>query len=290
MASALARPVLPPSPGDDPVCVVISHYNAWPQAQLLALLDQLVQRPAGWPFRIRVVVNKALDKPLVLPPRHADVEVLYRENLGYNIGAWDLGWSAGPAFRNYVFLQEECVVLRDGWLAAYVGAMRDPDVGLVGESLVWQRPWHELEATQDRHLSGVFQIDGQPADRFQCYYEFMRRQGVDRGADGSHLQTLVLAARRDVLERIGSFPLGANYGEAVCAEICLSKKVQGMGLKVVQVGWLPFRQVLHPQWRTPLWRRLLQRTVMRWLPTELRRRLLLVVRRLAPWSRPKWQQ
>ena len=76
--------------------VVVSHYNAWPTDQLVALLDQIKAIPAGCPFDCRVVVNQAKPGPLELPPRHADVGVLYRENIGYNIGAWDHGWRVGP--------------------------------------------------------------------------------------------------------------------------------------------------------------------------------------------------
>jgi len=75
-----------------PTLVVISHYNAWPTDHLFKLLDEIHAVPAGHPFRCRVVVNQAEDKRLDLPSRYADVEVLYRENLGYNIG---LGITAG---------------------------------------------------------------------------------------------------------------------------------------------------------------------------------------------------
>ncbi len=259
--------------------MVVSHYNAWPADKLIALLDQTRSIDAALPFHTRVVVNQALDKPLNLPARFQDVECLYRENSGYNIGAWDSGWRTPPRFDHYLFLQEECQILKPGWLKAFVALTEQPNVGLVGESLVWERPWPELEATLQRPVSDDFQIDGRPVDHFECYYENLSRLGIERGADGSHLQSLVYAARREVLERIGPFPLGQDYGAAVTTEICLSKKVLALGLEIRQVRFLPFSYVLHPQWRSPLWRQFLGRTLVRWLPSPVRQHLLLAIRR-----------
>lgn len=268
--------------GGRSACLVISHYNAWPATQLLALLEQAKSLDAGMPFQIRVVVNMAVDQRLELPPRFHDVQILHRPNEGYNIGAWDLGWQAEPRFDHYLFVQEECQLLRPGWMKAFVALTAKPDVGLVGESLVWERPWPELEATLRRPLNSQFQIDGRPVDHFECYYENLRRLGIDRGEDGRHLQSLVYASRREVLDRIGPFPTGTDYGAAVTTEICISKKVLALGLQVRQVAWLPFTYVLHPQWRSPVWRRVFGRTLMRWIPSGFRTRLLLAVRRFRP--------
>ncbi len=265
-------------------CLVISHYNAWPADQLIRLLDQTRELSAGDDFHTRVVVNRAVDKDLVLPSRHAaTVEVLYRPNTGYNIGAWDLGWRADPAFHAYLFVQEECVLVQAGWLSAFLKQLAKPEVGLVGESLVWERPWRELEATQQRPDADLFRIDGRPANHFACYYEYMRRNNVDRGTEGSHLQSLILAARRDVLERIGPFPVGADYGESVTAEIIISKKVQNLGLRVRQVGWLPFSRILHPQWKSPGYKLVWRQTVMRWMPSAIRTPLLMLRGFLKNW-------
>lgn len=267
---------MPATPPLRSTCVVVSHYNAWPTDQLIRLLDQTLALRPDRPFHTRVVVNRALDKDLVLPSRHAHVDILYRGNAGYNIGAWDLGWRDEPAFDAYLFLQEECVLRGRGWLDAFIHRLRDPCVGLVGESLVWERPWRELEATQHRPDGDLFRIDGLPVDHFACYYEHMRRQGVERGATGAHLQSLIWAARRDVLEKIGPFPVGLDYGEAVSAEILVSKKVQTLGLAVCQVGWLPFTRIEHPQWKTPWPKRVWRQTVMRWMPSGIRTRLLML--------------
>jgi hypothetical protein len=44
--------------------VIDSHDNAWPTDQLLALLDQIREIPAGRAFGCRVVVNRAVDQDL----------------------------------------------------------------------------------------------------------------------------------------------------------------------------------------------------------------------------------
>ena len=93
------------------VLVVISHYNAWPSDQLVGLLDRMWTIPAGHPFQTRVVVNRAERHELTLPSRYRSVEVVYRENVGFNIGAWEHGWRKPPVFDAYLFLQEECQIV-----------------------------------------------------------------------------------------------------------------------------------------------------------------------------------
>jgi len=77
----------------------------------------------------------------------------------------------------------------------------------------------------------------------EVYQDAFRRWGVAPGPKGDHLQALIWAARRGVLEKIGGFPIGANYGEAIAAEISVTKKVQSLGMRGVQVAWRPFRYI-----------------------------------------------
>ena len=230
--------------------VIVSFYNARPTGPLVALLDQLATIPAGWPFRTRVVVNRAEDRHLELPDRHRGTEVLHRENLGYNIGAWDHGWRVGPPADFYLFLQDDCEIARSGWLRAFVRALARPGAGLVGENIPnhWDCPWPEIEASiRDERLPG-HELDGRPVARMEVYQDAFRRWGVAPGPKGDHLQALIWAARRGVLEKIGGFPIGANYGEAIAAEISVTKKVQSLGMRGVQVAWRPFRYIRHPEW------------------------------------------
>jgi hypothetical protein len=41
-----------------------------------------------------------------------------RENTGFNIGAWDYGWRHLPPYDYYLFLQDDCFIVRPLWLKA----------------------------------------------------------------------------------------------------------------------------------------------------------------------------
>ena len=230
--------------------VVVSHYNARPVDCLVSLLDSMRSVPSGWPFRVRVVLNQEIRKPLVLPTEYEHLEIVYRKNIGYNIGAWDAGWRVQPRYDAYCFLQEECRVIRDNWIRDFVVKASDPKVGLVGECLSrdWDAPWEVLAERTKRDEFPEHLVDGHPCSRLGCYFHFFASRGIPPGAKGDHLQALILFARRHVLEAINGFPVGKNYGEAVAAEIAISKKVQALGFTITEVGPEPFFLIEHPQW------------------------------------------
>jgi GT2 family glycosyltransferase/tetratricopeptide (TPR) repeat protein/2-polyprenyl-3-methyl-5-hydroxy-6-metoxy-1,4-benzoquinol methylase len=232
------------------VLVVVAHYDARPMGPLVALLDAMNATPAGWPFRVRVVANQDSAKPLELPERHRAIDVCYRENTGFNLGAWDAGWRKDPPHSAYLFLQDECRVVRADWVPAFVRKAAEAGVGLVGECLspLWDATWEELEQEFRGQQLPDHLVDGQPADRLSCYRDYFRRQGIPPGPRGDHLQSLILFARREVLQAIDGFPLGRNHGEAIAAEIGISKKVQALGLRICEVGAEPFAYIEHPQW------------------------------------------
>lgn len=254
-----------------PALVVVSHYNAWPADQLVALLDQIAAIPAGAPFDVRVVVNQATPARLVLPERHRHVAVLHRDNTGFNVGAWDAGWRADPGRPCYLFLQEECRILRPGWLAAFQRLALRPEVGLVGESLHWRGlSWARL-ARQYRDVGfWTSATDAAPVSVTQGIMAGLARRGVPAGRTGGHLQSLVLCARAEVLAAIGGLPTGIGYDEATIAEVALSKQVEALGLRVREIGPGSFRYILHPQWRRRQGAmRFWARTVMGWLPVRV---------------------
>jgi hypothetical protein len=230
--------------------VVVCHYNARPVADVTTLLTGLRLRPAGGPFDVLVVVNQAVARPLALPAACGVWDVCYRPNSGFNLGAWDCGWRERPGYDGYLFLQEECRVVQDGWLAAFRRRAVAPQVGLIGECLspTWDAPWEELARRYRGARLPDHAVDGRPADRLSCYWEFFRRRGIDPGPRGDHLQSLVLFARRPVLEAVGGFPPCRTYGEAIAAEIGVSKLVQALGLTLREVGPTPFTYFEHPQW------------------------------------------
>jgi hypothetical protein len=228
--------------------VVISHYNAWPTDKLVALLNQIREVPSGHPFRCLVVVNRAVDRPLELPAEHASVEVLYRENTGYNIGAWEYGWRKAPRADYYLFLQEECRIVRPDWLGAFVRKLSRPGVGLVGEIMAWRGlKWNRLE-----YLHNVSQYEGEPGEPpipiIDGFKRFLDSKGIPIGETGEHLQSLILGVRREVLEAIDGFMIGRTKGDAIACEIGISHVVASKGLTIKQIGILPFRYIVHPQW------------------------------------------
>ena len=260
--------------GERPTLVVVSHYNAWPTDQLVALLDQMAAIPAGAPFEVSVVVNQARAERLALPERHAGLRVLHRENSGYNVGAWDAGWRADPGRDCYLFLQEECRILRPGWLRAFRRLATRPDIGLVGESLHWGGASWDRLARQYRDFRFWASTGGEPVSVTDGVRAGLARLGVPEGRTGAHLQSLALCARGEVLAAVGGFPTGASYDEATIAEVALSKKVEALGLRVREVGPGSFRYILHPQWerRRGVLRALLRAAALR-VPVGLKERL-----------------
>lgn len=235
---------------DGPVLIVISHYNARPAGDLVALLDSIHSVPSGWPYHVRVVVNQEVLTPLDLPKKFDKVDVFYRQNTGYNIGAWDFGWRISPEYQSYLFLQEECRVVHEEWLKSFVEKASLPSNGLVGEclSVDWDLPWETLAEVTKDHRFTEHLVDGKAAGRVPCYLDFFQRHGIDPGPKGDHIQSLILFIRRQVLQAIHGFPVGTNFGESIAAEIGISKKVQALGLKICQVKEEPFSYIQHPQW------------------------------------------
>jgi hypothetical protein len=231
--------------------VVVSYYDARPRHELDALLRDLAEVDAGAAFDTLVVVNQSAAAPTAVDASLRGLRVLHRPNAGYNIGAWDHGWRAAPGYAHYVFVQHECRVRRPGWLAAYLRRLQAPDVGLVGERAnpAWAAPWPELERRFAGHMLPDHGPDGAAAERLPTYRACWRRWGIDPGERGDHLQTLVLAARGATLAAIDGFPVGANYGEAIAAEIGVSKRVQMLGLSTEEIGPRPFTWITHPQWQ-----------------------------------------
>lgn len=212
--------------------VVVSFYNARPADHLVSLLDQLASIPAGQVFDLIVVVNKGVDVPLSLPERHRDTRILYRENFGFNIGAWDYGWRSNRNYRYYLFLQDECVVARDNWLKGFIDRMGDRPA-LLGECMVYDLP--ACVSGNQEFIDYVKQID--------AVHE------VPENMANAHLQTLVIFSANEVLARINGFPVSKDdKAQAVATEVSLSRVVSAAGYPVRQVGFYPFKYVMHPQW------------------------------------------
>ena len=242
--------------------VVISYYDQRPIEMLLALLNQTLSIDAGATFDLCVVVNAENVTPTLLPERHKAVQVLHRENRGFNVGAWQHGWKANPYYDFYLFLQDECVIRLPGWLTAIGEAARNPKVGFVGEGIDCYESWE----TFDRCWPPIAEeIHRMAAD-----------QRIALGTRPDYVQTLIVGARRDVLEQTGGFVVGDGKMSACAGEILTSVRARARGLRNVQVAWRPFEYIRHPQWddlraTSAGWRWQVSRAMHLYLPSSINR-------------------
>lgn len=217
--------------------VVISYYDRRPISNLVELVRTLRHSSAGGEFDICIVVNRTKNETLSVPEL-CSITTHYRHNLGMNIGAWDYAWRVEPGYSNYLFLQDECYVIRDGWLAAYQSALDTPNVGMVGETLnlLWNQPWAVLRALFAGVVLPEHMINGEEVNRVDFYLDFLNAHGVDPRGNAGHLRSVVWFLPSDILKAIDGFLIGRNYGECIAAEIATSKKVEALGLDFVQAN------------------------------------------------------
>ena len=222
----------------DKTLVVISYYDRRPIHNLLELIHSLYRYPAGHDFDLCVVVNRTTNDVLSIPEEYSSVTVDYRHNTGMNIGAWDHGWRIHPGYKDYLFLQDECYVIRDNWLSGYRSILENPEIGMVGESLniLWNKSWAELRELFTNISLPEHMVDGQAVNRVDFYLKLFGEHGVSPGSTGRHLRSVIWFFPGAVLKEIDGFLIGRNYGECIAAEIATSKKVEALRLGVVQVN------------------------------------------------------
>jgi hypothetical protein len=217
--------------------IVVSYYDARPHDLLHNLLRQLDEEVSAAKRQVVVVVNSVRDGPTPLPSLKAKVSLVYRENLGMNIGAWDHAWRIFPDHDRFLFLQDECVIMKSGWLRAYENHLENKEVGLVGESLGLAKHWDRILAPGAKKL-----------ERHRALYEGIKSIGINPGEHATHLQSLIWATRRDVLEAINGFHVGRDRAECIAAEVGCSRKIAGRNLKLMLAGTANFEWISHPQW------------------------------------------
>ncbi|MBI4816829.1 MAG: hypothetical protein HY791_11255 [Deltaproteobacteria bacterium] len=231
-------------------CVVIATWEGSDPAHLERLAESLRSVAPGREHSTCLVINGSDGRHARLSARF-DL-TLTRDNVGFNLGAWDAAWRQTSADR-YLFLQDECTLRRKGWLLAFERAF-EPGVGLVGEQLrrPWNKPWDELTSETNRDF-----------ERARTYRTLLREWGVAEGLTARHLTTVVQYTSREVLEAVGGYRAESTYPRAIAAEIAFSRSIEARGLSLVQVGRRRHTFVGHPQWprdglfdrvRRSLWR------------------------------------
>ncbi|MDW7711232.1 MAG: hypothetical protein SCH98_12245 [Deferrisomatales bacterium] len=231
------------------VAVVVSTWVGNPPAYVEILCRSLERKRAGAAFDLFLCANGLEYHPPAVTETMFR-RVFIRENRGYNLGAWDHAWRNLPGYDRFLFLQDDCRILRHGWLAAFVRRFEEtPNCGLVGEHLnrAWDKPWDELEAAQ--RPEAELQVAGRPVSRARYYREALRRWGVPEGPTARHLTTVAQFTSRGVLGRVGGYRLADTYHEAIAAEIAFSRAVEALGYRAVQVGRRRHAWIGHREWR-----------------------------------------
>lgn len=226
--------------------VVVSHYNARAKEDLQLLLNQL--KPLA--PHILVVINDDNHHGPVEFLSDMPTPCLRRTNTGMNIGGWNEAFQERPDFEHYIFLQDECRIVDNDFLAVYEDRLKAPEIGMIGESLnpQWSRPWAEITSSA---LNYPVQITpGSPAMmRTAFIIGCLQNWSISPGPTGAHLRALVWAFRRDMLFKIKAFPMGRNKEECIAAEIGTSKLVEQHGGHIAQVGSVPFEYIQHKERR-----------------------------------------
>ncbi len=217
-------------------CVVVSFYDERPSEELVRLLRQLRDTDAGAEFTPCVVVNSERLLNLQLPADLSSTRILYRKNSGFNIGAWNHGWKENPGFSYYIFLQDECDIVKAGWLSRYKRLLSRDRVGLVGESLLLRPSWSWIKREWPKAYSECVTLG--------------KIHNIELGVSSSHVQTLALGASAACLEATSGFLMADNKVGAIATEIMFSRNCLSRGFKISQSAWRPFEFFSHSQWRS----------------------------------------
>jgi len=241
---------MPPKPR---TCVVVCYWTGHKPDDLHRLLGQMMKLDAGSPFDVVVVTNGGDIRPLTLPPRFAPLRprLIDRENVGYNLGAWEQGWRESEGYEYYLFLQDECFLKRPGWVGDFEFRMdRDPGVGLLGERFMWERmSWGYIREATDRDLGDSVLSPDEPGHPVQVVQDLLNRHGLPVTETGEHLLALVHFTSRKILEEIGGYPIvGRSYREAVACEVGISRLIQSRGYRISLIKDTRFTLIGHRQW------------------------------------------
>lgn len=225
--------------------IVISYYSGRSDSHLKKLLEDVSKINQN----IVVVINSD-ECVYEVTGLFNGYKSITRPNIGMNIGAWDSGYKHYPKFKYYIFLQDECVMTNADFISAYASKLEIQGIGMIGESInyKWDKSWLEMMKSPLNYPVNIFQ-DGKILSRVEYYLGLMRAWNVNPGVNGRHLRALVWCFSGDVLHRMGGFPIGKTKEECIASEIAISKKVEQLGLKVLQIAEEPFKYFRHDEWR-----------------------------------------
>ena len=215
-------------------CVIVSFYDGRTSEELVRLLRQLQLARTGAQFETRVVVNSDRKVRPQLPADLSGIGMDVRENTGVNIGAWDHGWRQNAGFDFYIFLQDECEIMRADWLERYKALLSDPKTGLVSESLLFWKNWRRFK-------------EEWPEAHDQCVALGVHR-GIALGKSPTHAQTLALGVSAACLVATDGFCVAEGKIPAVAGEVMFSRHCIDQRYAIMQSAWRPFEYFRHHQW------------------------------------------
>lgn len=233
---------------------------------LLRLCDSISHHPAGFEYDLVLCAN-GLDYVLPSPLTKQFGKVFVRENTDYNLGAWDYAWRHLPNHDHFLFVQDECVALRSGWLRDFVDCfVSKPHSGLVGENIdrFWDKPWSELCVPRDQPEREKNRETRQCAQWARFFREKLRVWKIPEGQTARHVTTVVHFTSRAILEEVSGYNFGSTKLEATAAEIGFSRKIAARGYTLAQIGHWRHSRIAHPQWpsnapHARLWRSIKKR-------------------------------
>lgn len=226
------------------IVIVISTWVEHPPIYLERLLDSIKKYPAGIEFDLCLSAN-GKDFKLSQELSNEFDHIFIRENIGFNIGAWDYAWRQLKDYDHFLFLQDECLILKSNWLKMYVDTYENnPEIGLLGENYQksWDKPWDYLI-----HDS-TGKVSAKKKNNALLYYETIKSWDIDPGKSAGHLTTVVQFIKRDLLLKIHGYQVEEEYQLAIAAEIGFSKKVESTRYKVYQISKHRHKLIGHPQW------------------------------------------
>ncbi len=238
---------------EKPNLVVISYWSGRSIRPLKKLIYQINVIDSGAIFDSLIVCNgssEQVENFINKSNLSHKFQVVKRPNFGFNIGAWDYGWKYLSNYRNFLFIQDDCIIIRENWLKAFVDKFNhDHQIGLLGERINWRNSWDDLAQSNSNSYHKKHTLNGQKMPRIDLYRAYLSKNSIPEGVTAEHIQSLILFTSKQVLEQIRGFPLGESYGEAIASEIAISKKVQAAGYNIAMVN--PdkcFYYISHPQW------------------------------------------
>lgn len=221
-----------------PIAIIISSWSGHPSSYLDKLLATVKKYPAGLEYDLILCANGE-DYQLTKAARDQFTHCFVRENRGFNIGAWEHAWRQLDQYNHFLFLQDDCFIIRNNWLKDYMALFSSSEgIGLVGENSNknWDISWQQLGTSASR------------AERATKYYSALVDWGIEPGAKASHITTVVQFTSRRVLELVDGFHTADDYQLAIATEIGFSKKVEAAGFSIKQLRPYRHQTIGHPQW------------------------------------------